>query len=70
MLGQWLPMHGESVKFFLLGDVQGRESGDAAALSILLNKARLGKDGGLGGKETPLHASERGFLPPEKEHHF
>ena len=30
-------------------------------------KARWGKDGGHGGKETPLRASEGGFLPPGKQ---
>ena len=31
-----------------------------------LKKARWGKDGGSGGKETPLCASQGGFLPPRK----
>ena len=33
----------------------------------LFEKARWGKDGGPGGKETPLRASQGGSFPPEEQ---
>ncbi len=54
-------------------DRPSRMSSDRRRLSVVpgirkaqasTEKARWGKDGGPGGKETPLRASQGGFLPP------
>ena len=49
----------------LPGDGDEGRSFGGGAFVINQKKARWGKDGGLGGKETPLCASQGGFLPPE-----
>ena len=50
------------------GDGSHEESISVPEPSVLLIKARWGKDGGLGGTETHLRASQGGFLPPNKQH--
>ena len=46
------------------GTVAGWKAVASPQCRILPNKARWGKDGGPGGKGTPLRASQGGSLPP------
>ena len=48
------------------GDGDCGENARIPACFILQRKARWGKDGGLGGKGTPLRASQGGSLSPRK----
>ena len=47
------------------GDGRRKQSDEVPASFILQNKARWGRDGGLGGKGNTSRASGGGSLPPD-----
>ena len=57
-------VHQRAARLRYRGTVAGWKAVASPQCCILPNKARWGKDGGPGGKGTPLRASQGGSLPP------